>query len=68
MHTFSAVILPPTGNKVSYEAVYIYRIGEDGKVGEHKAISDDLIFLAQLGVILTSLPEYKSFFEVLTGT
>jgi predicted ester cyclase len=35
-------ILPPTGNKISYETLDIYRIGEDGKIIEHKAIHDDL--------------------------
>lgn len=35
---------------------------------EHKAIRDDLTFLTQLGVIEASSPEYKSFFQALTGT
>ena len=61
-------ILPPTGKKISYEAVHIYQIGEDGKIVEHKAIRDDLTFLAQLGVIETSSSEYKPFFQALTGT
>jgi hypothetical protein len=61
-------ILPPTGNKISYEAAHIYKIGEDGKIVEHKAIRDDLTFLAQLGVIEASSPEYKPFFQALTGT
>lgn len=52
----------------SYEAVHIYQIGEDGKITEHKAIRDDLTFLAQLGSIEASLPEYKPFFQGLTGT
>jgi nogalonic acid methyl ester cyclase/aklanonic acid methyl ester cyclase len=50
-NTGNFFILPPTGNKISYEAVHIYRIGEDGKIVEHKAIRDDLTFLAQLGVV-----------------
>ena len=47
---------------------FIYRIGEDGKIVEHKAIRDDLTFLAQLGVIEPSSPEFNPFFQVLTGT
>jgi predicted ester cyclase len=61
-------ILPPTGNEISYEAVHVYRIGEDGKIVEHNAIRDGLSFLAQLGIINPSLPEYAPFFQVLTGT
>jgi len=67
-HTGSFFILPPTGNEISYDAVHIYRIGEDGKIVEHKAIRDDLTFLTQLGVIEPSSPEYVPFFQVLTGT
>ncbi|HEX5187280.1 MAG TPA: ester cyclase [Nitrososphaeraceae archaeon] len=67
-HTGNFFILPPTGKKISYEAVHIYRIGEDGKIVEHKAIRDDLTFLAQLGVIEASSPEYKPFFQALIGT
>lgn len=67
-HTGNFFILPPTGKKISYEAVHIYKIGEDGKIIEHKAIRDDLTFLAQLGVIEASSPEYRPFFQALTGT
>jgi steroid delta-isomerase-like uncharacterized protein len=67
-HTGNFFILPPTGNEISYEAVHIYRVGEDGKLVEHKAIRDDLTFLAQLGVIEPSSPEYAPFFQILTGT
>jgi steroid delta-isomerase-like uncharacterized protein len=67
-YTGNFFILPPTGKKISYEAVHIYQIGEDRKIVEHKAIRDDLTFLAQLGVIEASSPEYKSFFQALTGT
>jgi hypothetical protein len=35
---------------------------------EHKAIRDDLTFLAQLGIIQPSSPEFAPFFEILTGT
>jgi steroid delta-isomerase-like uncharacterized protein len=67
-NTGNFFILPPTGNEISYEAVHLYRVGEDGKIVEHKAIRDDLTFLAQLGVIEPSSPEYIPFFQALTGT
>jgi predicted ester cyclase len=66
-NTDNFFILPPTGNDISYEAVHIYRIGEDGKIVEHRAIRDDLTFLAQLGVVEPSSPEYEPFFQALTG-
>ena len=66
-NTGNFFILQPTGNKISYEAVHIYRIGEDAKIVEHKAIRDDLRFLAQLGVIGPLSPEYQPFFQALTG-
>ena len=43
--------IPPTGNKISYEAVHIHTIGKDRKIVEHKAIRDYLKFMMQLGVI-----------------
>jgi predicted ester cyclase len=67
-HTGNFFILPLTGNDISYEAVHLYRIGEDGKIVEHRAIRDDLTFLAQLGVVEPSSPEYEPFFQALTGT
>jgi steroid delta-isomerase-like uncharacterized protein len=67
-HTGNFFILPPTGNEISYEAVHLYKVGEDGKILEHKAIRDDLTFLAQLGVIKPSSLEYLPFFQALTGT
>jgi predicted ester cyclase len=67
-HTGNFFILLPTGNKISYEAVHLYRVGEDGKIVEHKAMRDDLTFLAQLGVIKPSSSEYVPFFQALTGT
>ena len=67
-NTGNFFILPPTGKNISYEAVHIYRIGEDGKIAEHKAIRDDLTFLAQLGVIKPSSAEYEPFFQALTRT
>jgi nogalonic acid methyl ester cyclase/aklanonic acid methyl ester cyclase len=67
-HKGNFFILPPTGKDISYEAVHIYRIGEDGKIVEHKAIRDDLTFLAQLKVVGPTSPEYEPFFQALTGT
>ena len=67
-HTGNFFILQPTGNEISYDAAHIYRIGNDGKIMEHKAIRDDLTFLAQLGIIQPSSPEFAPFFEILTGT
>jgi steroid delta-isomerase-like uncharacterized protein len=67
-NTGNFFILPPTGKNISYEAVHIYRIDEDGKIAEHKAIRDDLTFLAQLGVVKPSSAEYEPFFQALTRT
>jgi steroid delta-isomerase-like uncharacterized protein len=67
-HTGNFFILPPTGKNISYEAVHIYRVGEDGKIVEHKAIRDDLTFLAQLDIVGPTSPEYEPFFQALTGT
>ena len=66
-NTGNFFILPPTGNKINYEAVHIYRIDEDGKIAEHKAIRDDLTFLAQLGVVGPLSSQYQPFFQALTG-
>jgi steroid delta-isomerase-like uncharacterized protein len=66
-NTGNFFILPPTGKNISYEAVHIYRIDEDGKIAEHRAIRDDLTFLAQLGVVKPSSANYEPFFQVLTG-
>jgi hypothetical protein len=67
-HTGNFFIIPHTGNEISYDAVHIYRVGEDGKIVKHKAIRYDLTFLAQLGVIEPSSPEYVPFCQELTGT
>ena len=34
-HTGSFFFIPPTGNRISYEAVHIHPIGKDGKIIEH---------------------------------
>ena len=44
------ITLAPTGKKITFTAVWIYRI-VDGKVVERKSVVDMLVFLQQLGVI-----------------
>jgi len=50
MHTGEYLGLAPTGKKVTYTGVGIWRI-VDGKVVERKSVRDMLDFLGQLGVI-----------------
>jgi nogalonic acid methyl ester cyclase/aklanonic acid methyl ester cyclase len=50
-HTGNFFFIPPTGNKIFYEAVHIHKIGKEGKIVEHKAIRDDLKFMMQLDVV-----------------
>jgi nogalonic acid methyl ester cyclase/aklanonic acid methyl ester cyclase len=38
-------VIPPTGNRISYQAVHVFRIDDDGMIAEHKAIRDDLSLL-----------------------
>ena len=54
--------IPPTGNKISYEAVHIHTIGKDRKIVEHKAIRDYLKFMMQLGVIKPA-SEFEAYIE-----
>ncbi len=63
-HFFS---LPPTGHKVSWESVHIFRIGEDGKIAKHRVIRSGPAFWAQLGVIGPASPKYEPFFRALVG-
>ena len=62
-HTGKFFFVPPTGNRVSYEAVHIHTIDNDGKIIEHKAIRDDLKFMMQLGLVKAGSPEYEKFFK-----
>ncbi len=62
-HTGSFFFIPPTGKKISYEAVHIHTIGKDGKIIEHRAIRDDLKFMLQLGLVKAASPEYEKFFK-----
>ena len=61
------VIAPPTGNNISYQGVHIYRIGEDEKIVEHRAIRDDLKFMMQLGIVSPASPEYEQLFQAWKG-
>jgi uncharacterized protein (TIGR02246 family) len=65
-HTGNFFVIPPTGNDIHYKAVHIHRIGEDGKIVEHKAVRDDLTFMMQLGVVGPS-PEYGKLFQAWKG-
>ena len=62
-HTGNFFFVPPTGNKISYEAVHIHTLDSDGKILEHRAIRDDLKFMLQLGLIKAGSPEYERFFK-----
>ena len=52
--------MPPTGNKISYEAVHLHTIGDDGKIIEHRAIRDELKFMMQLGLVKATSSEYEN--------
>jgi hypothetical protein len=66
-HKGNLFFIPPTGNKVSYDAVHIYTIGDDGKIIEHKAVRDDLKFMMQLGVIKPA-SEFETYIKECKGT
>ncbi|MFZ0628617.1 MAG: ester cyclase [Nitrososphaeraceae archaeon] len=55
--------IPPSGNKISYQAVHIFTIGDDGKITEHKAIRDDLALMYQLGVVKGTSLVYENFLK-----
>jgi uncharacterized protein (TIGR02246 family)/steroid delta-isomerase-like uncharacterized protein len=60
-------IAPPTGNDISYQAVHIHRISNDGKIVEHKTIRDDLTFMMQLGIVGPSSIKYGPLFQAWKG-
>lgn len=60
--------IPPSGNRISYMAVHIFTIGEDGKISEHKAIRDDLALMYQLGVVRSAGTQYDQFIRAWKGT
>jgi steroid delta-isomerase-like uncharacterized protein len=62
-HRGNFFFIPPTGNKISYEAVHIHTIGDDGKIVEHRAIRDDLKFMMQLGLVKPISYEYEAYFK-----
>ena len=55
--------IPPSGNKISYQAVHIFTIGDDGKITEHKAIRDDLALMYQLGMVKGTSLEYENLLK-----
>ena len=59
--------IPPSGNKISYRAVHIFTIGDNGKIVEHKAIRDDLALMYQLGVVKSTVPQYDNFLKEWKG-
>ena len=59
--------IPPSGNKISYQAVHVHTIGDDGKIVEHKAIRDDLAMMLQFGVVKASAPQYDKFLQAWKG-
>jgi uncharacterized protein (TIGR02246 family) len=65
-HVGKFFIIPPTGNDIRYRAVHIHRIGDDGKIVEHKAIRDDLTLMMQLGVVGPN-SEYDKLFQAWKG-
>lgn len=66
-HMGNFFVIPPTGREISYQAVHIHRIGNDGKIVEHRAIRDDLTFMMQLGLVGPSSKEYEPLFQAWKG-
>jgi predicted ester cyclase len=66
-HTGNLFFFPPTGNKISYQAVHIHTIGDDDKIVEHRAIRDDLKFMYQLGLVKPVSSEYEPFLKEWKG-
>jgi uncharacterized protein (TIGR02246 family)/steroid delta-isomerase-like uncharacterized protein len=66
-HMGNFFVIPPTGHEISYQAVHIHRIGNDGKIVEHRAIRDDLTFMMQLGLVCPSSKDYESLFQAWKG-
>jgi predicted ester cyclase len=50
-HLGNFFVISPTGRKIAYQAIQIHRIGNDGKIIEHRAIRDDLSFMMQLCLV-----------------
>jgi hypothetical protein len=62
-HTRDFLVIPPSGNRISYQAVHIHRIDDDGKIAEHKSIRDDLSLMVQLGVVGPNSAQYEPLFQ-----
>ena len=61
-HTGNFFVIPPSENRINYEAVHIHSI-VDGKIVEHRAIRDDLSLMVQLGVAGPKSAQYESLFK-----
>ena len=46
--------------------MHIFKIGDDGKIVEHKAVRDDLRLMMQLGAVSTKA-QYESLFQTWKG-
>jgi uncharacterized protein (TIGR02246 family) len=66
-HMGNFFVIPPTGREISYQAAHIHRIGDDGKIVEHRAIRDDLAFMMRLGLVGPSSKEYEPLFHAWKG-
>jgi steroid delta-isomerase-like uncharacterized protein len=53
-HSGDLLGIPASGRRVSWDAVDIYKVTDDGKIGEEWALDDMAAFASQLGAI--SLP------------
>ena len=62
-HTGNFFFVPPTGNKISYEAVHLHTMGNDAKIIEHRAIRDDLKFMLQMGIVRATSSEYEKYLK-----
>ena len=66
-HLGNFFVIPPTGRKIAYQAVHIHKIGNDGKIIEHKGIRDDLTLMMQLGLVGLTSTQYESLFRAWKG-
>jgi predicted ester cyclase len=65
-HTGDFFGISPTGNNFSYQAAHISIIADD-KIGEHKAIRDDLRFKVKLVVIGAASAQYEPIHDAWKG-
>jgi C-1 hydroxylase len=49
-HTGSYIGLPPTGREIHCAVIGVARV-ENGKIAEHWGVTDELVMMAQLGVL-----------------